>query len=117
MTNLDERYGRKPTSKKSIIALASTLFVAFMVWAIWANFSPRPTANAQITFTNTVSSSEITAHVIVNKPNTVCSFKAMSEGYSIVGYKTVSSEESEYDLSIRTTSKAIDILVDVCNVK
>ena len=88
-----------------------------MIWAIWANFAPRPTANAQITFTNTVSSQEISAHIIVSKENTICSFKAMSEGYSIVGYKTVSSAEREYDLTIRTVSKAIDILVDVCNVK
>ena len=117
MSKLDERYGRKPSSKKPIIALGSALFTAFMLWAIWANFAPRDTATAQVTFTNSISSQEITARIIVSKPNTVCSFKAMSEGYAIVGYKTVASAETEYDLTIRTTTKAIDILVDVCSVK
>lgn len=117
MTNLDERYGRKTRSKTPVILLASSLLLAFLIWAIWANFAPRPSATAQVTFTNTLSSDEITAHIVVSKANTVCSFKAMSEGYAIVGYKTVSSSEAEYDLSIRTTSRAIDILVDVCNVK
>ena len=117
MTNLDERYGRKPTSKKPVIVLASVLFVAFMGWAIWANFAPHDKVSAQVSFTATLSDNEIAAHIITSVDETVCSFKAMSESYSIVGYKTVTSNEPQYDISIRTTTKAIDILVDVCSVK
>lgn len=117
MTNLDERYGRKKGNRRSVIALAASLVVVFLGWAIWVNFTPKQAATAVVTFANAISDTEIRAHVRVSKEYTVCSFKAMSEGYAIVGYKTVESDATEYDISIRTTSQALDILVDVCSVK
>ena len=116
MTNLDERYGRKPRNRKFVPILGASLVVAFLAWSLWVNFIGNNRVVATLSWV-TQGESAITAHVTVDRPNTVCSFKAMSVGYAIVGYKTVHSAQTEYDISINTVETALDILVDVCTAE
>ena len=116
MTNLDERYGRKPRNKRFVPILGASLVVAFLAWSVWVNFVGNNRVVTTLSWV-TQGENEITAHVKVDRPNTVCSFKAMSAGYAIVGYKTVRSKNTEYDIKIHTVETALDILVDVCTAE
>lgn len=116
MTNLDERYGRKERKRRFVPILGATLVVAFLAWSVWVNFIGNNRVVATLSWVNETETG-IDAHVTVDRPNTVCSFKAMSAGYAIVGYKSVRSGETEYDISISTVEPALDILVDVCTAE
>lgn len=116
VTNLDERYGRKTRRNRFVPILGSSLVVLFLGWSVWVNFIANDRVTATLTWV-TQGEGEITAHVTVDRPNTTCSFKAMNAGYAIVGYKTVRSANTEYDLSINTVETALDILVDVCSAE
>ena len=130
MTDLDARYGRKPTNgKRNIIVLASVLLVTFFAWAIAVNFftpaeSTKPTGKA-VEFTelgNTTIGAEIKLTGWGVSGVIRCSGKALDENYAVVGYKEFDTvfegeREKRFVLSINTTAKAASIVVEKCKLQ
>ena len=130
MTDLDARYGRKPTNgKRNIIVLASVLLVTFFAWSIAVNFftpaeDTKPTGKA-VEFTE-LAENRIGAEIKLTGwgVNGVirCSGKALDEGYAVVGYKEFDTvfegeREKRFVLSINTTDKAASIVVEKCKLQ
>lgn len=130
MTDLDARYGRKPTnSKRNIIVLASILLIAFFSWSIAVNFftpaeKTDPTAKA-VEFTE-LGENRIGAEIkmIGWGVNGVirCSGKALDDGYGVVGYREFDTlfegeQEKRFVLTINTTAAASSIVVEKCKLQ
>ncbi len=130
MTDLDARYGRKPTnSKRNIIVLASILLIAFFSWSVAVNFftpaeKTDPTAKA-VEFTE-LGENRIGAEIkmIGWGVNGVirCSGKALDDGYGVVGYREFDTlfegeQEKRFVLTINTTAAASSIVVEKCKLQ
>jgi hypothetical protein len=130
VTDLDARYGRKPTnSKRNIIVLASILLIAFLSWSIAVNFftpaeKTDPTAKA-VEFTE-LGENRIGAEIkmIGWGVNGVirCSGKALDDGYGVVGYREFDTlfegeQEKRFVLTINTTAAASSIVVEKCKLQ
>ncbi len=130
MTDLDARYGRKPTnSKRNIIVLASILLITFFSWSIAVNFftpaeKTDPTAKA-VEFTE-LGENRIGAEIkmIGWGVNGVirCSGKALDDGYGVVGYREFDTlfegeQEKRFVLTINTTAAASSIVVEKCKLQ
>ncbi len=130
MTDLDARYGRKPTnSKRNIIVLASILLIAFFSWSVAVNFftpaeKTDPTAKA-VEFTE-LGENRIGAEIkmIGWGVNGVirCSGKALDDGYGVVGYREFDTlfegeQEKRFVLTINTTAAAASIVVEKCKLQ
>jgi hypothetical protein len=130
VTDLDARYGRKPTNtKRNIIVLASVLLVVFFGWAISVNFFT-PAKSERITGElvkfDKVEQYSISGEirlVTAGASGTVhCVSKALDSAYAIVGYKEFNAKangelEKRFNLSINTTSKAASIVVEACKLQ
>jgi hypothetical protein len=130
VTDLDARYGRKPTnSKRNIIVLASILLIAFFSWSVAVNFftpaeKTDPTAKA-VEFTE-LGENRIGAEIkmIGWGVNGVirCSGKALDDGYGVVGYREFDTlfegeQEKRFVLTINTTAAAASIVVEKCKLQ
>jgi hypothetical protein len=130
VTDLDARYGRKPTnSKRNIIVLASILLIAFFSWSVAVNFftpaeKTDPTAKA-VEFTE-LGENRIGAEIkmIGWGVNGVirCSGKALDDGYGVVGYREFDTlfegeQEKRFVLTINTTAAASSIVVEKCKLQ
>jgi hypothetical protein len=130
VTDLDARYGRKPTnSKRNIIVLASILLITFFSWSIAVNFftpaeKTDPTAKA-VEFTE-LGENRIGAEIkmIGWGVNGVirCSGKALDDGYGVVGYREFDTlfegeQEKRFVLTINTTAAASSIVVEKCKLQ
>ena len=130
MTDLDARYGRKPTnSKRNIIVLASILLIAFFSWSVAVNFftpaeKTDPTAKA-VEFTE-LGENRIGAEIkmIGWGVNGMirCSGKALDDGYGVVGYREFDTlfegeQEKRFVLTINTTAAASSIVVEKCKLQ
>jgi hypothetical protein len=130
VTDLDARYGRKPTnSKRNIIVLASTLLVAFLTWSIAVNFftpaeNTDPTAKA-VEFIE-LGENRISAEIKMigwGVSGVIrCSGKALDDGYGVVGYREFDTlfegeQEKRFVLTINTTAAAASIVVEKCKLQ
>jgi hypothetical protein len=130
VTDLDARYGRKPTnSKRNIIVLASILLITFFSWSIAVNFftpaeKTDPTAKA-VEFTElgeNRSGAEIKMIGWGVNGMIRCSGKALDDGYGVVGYREFDTlfegeQEKRFVLTINTTAAASSIVVEKCKLQ
>jgi hypothetical protein len=130
VTDLDARYGRKPSNpKRNIIVLAAALLVVFFGWAIAVNFFT-PAQSQRITgdlvkfdaVEQYSISGEVKLVIDGAKGKVHCTAKALDSAYAIVGYKefeVVANGEPEQslNLSINTTSRAASIVVEACKLQ
>jgi hypothetical protein len=130
VTDLDARYGRKPTNnKRNIIVLASILLITFFSWSIAVNFftpaeKTDPTAKA-VEFTE-LGENRIGAEIKMIgwgvKGVIRCSGKALDDGYGVVGYREFDTlfegeQEKRFVLTINTTAAASSIVVEKCKLQ
>ena len=130
MTDLDSRYGRKPTNgKRNVIVLASVLLVVFFGWSISVNFFTPPEKaqykGAAVRFTET-GTNRIAAEIKMTGGGAIgtihCSAKALDSGYALVGFKEIDIEftgevEKRFELAINTTSAASSIVIEACKLQ
>ncbi|MEN9730988.1 MAG: hypothetical protein RL488_298 [Actinomycetota bacterium] len=130
MTDLDSRYGRKPSNgRRNIIVLASVLLAVFFGWSISVNFFT-PAAHADykaeaVRFTET-GVNRIAAEIKLTGPSASgtihCTSKALDTSYALVGFKEFdvkieNQSEKRFELAINTTSAASSIVVEACKLQ
>jgi hypothetical protein len=114
VTDLDARYGRKPTNnKRNIIVLASILLITFFSWSIAVNFTElgENRIGAEIKMIGWGVNGMIR-----------CSGKALDDGYGVVGYREFDTlfegeQEKRFVLTINTTAAASSIVVEKCKLQ
>jgi len=118
MTDLDARYGRTPTSRRriGIWVSAGVLVLAALVWFVWAN--PIGIGQASLGYRDTgyrvVSDAEVMVQwevTVTPGVDTECALQALSENFSVVGWKIVSLPASEtitrqFSESVLTSERA-----------
>lgn len=121
-----ERYGIKPpASRRRIAVLAASLFVVFMVWAIWVSFFAPATAKPATVGYEVKSASETVVRFKVTKPaesTAVCAAQVLDQSYAIVGYREVEigsnvPADSVIETSVNTTMLGVTGLVEKCWLK
>ena len=121
-----ERYGIKPpASRRRIAVLAASLFVIFMVWAIWVSFFAPATAKSATVGYEVRSASETVVRFKVTKPaesTAVCAAQVLDQSYAIVGYREVEvgpdvASDTVIDTSVNTTLLGVTGLVEKCWLK
>ncbi len=123
---MQDRYGRasKP-SRGKVVALASTLFAIFMVWAVWVSFfsaaEPKPVVQGY----EVIDENSTVVRFSVIKPagtKAFCAVEVLSKSYAVVGYREVvigpeTSDDAVLEVTVNTTSLGVTGLVEKCSLK
>lgn len=117
---LAERYGRKTSTRKPIVFLASLLLVIFLVWALWSTITGAQPTPKTVGY-ELIGDHQIKVEFGITKPADRaigCAIQALKQDYGIVGYKEVYYPAGKDYLTdsviLNTTEPAVTGLVDHC---
>jgi hypothetical protein len=126
-STIDERYGRTPRRRRRNRLWAYGSAVAFLVlagvWLLWTGaFQTLSTVDAVDTGNTVVSNSEVTVTwQLTTEPGvrTSCAIQALTEGFSIVGWKIVAIPPSQQRTrilteTVRTSEQSASGLIYQC---
>jgi hypothetical protein len=130
VTNLDERYGRKPAnSRRNLLITASVLFAVLVGWLVTVNFftpanQQRITGDAVKLHDASTNEISATIEIVGNgaKGVATCVGKALDAAYGTVGYKQFSvalhgTHSTQVELVLNTTRAAGSVVVESCSLK
>ena len=121
---LAQRYGRSSQSKlrerRIATALAATLLVSFLVWAVavTAYGANRVTAEVQSFYVLDDKQTEVT--ILIDRPRAdpaVCQVEVLDIRYAVVGYREVtflSNSSSEQTVMVNTTGLGVTGVTKDC---
>jgi hypothetical protein len=118
-----QRYGKPrggKSGRKPIIALAVSLLVLFLSWAIWVSIEGANQIKTQDLGYEILNENQATVRFSVQSPAgpAVCAIQVLNQGFSVVGFKQLEIPESgEYETTVNTTGLGVSGLVDKCWLK
>jgi hypothetical protein len=122
---LEERYGRKATTRQTRIRigiLAGALVSVFLGWAIWVSFFTTPAPKASVVGYDVIDDQHTQVRFTVSKPadkSATCEVRVLSNSYGVVGYLEVpvpadTPSNRILEVSVNTTQLGVTGVVDRC---
>ena len=121
---LAQRYGRRSKGKvnerRIVIALAASLLVGFLVWAIAVTASSANRVTAEVQSFDVLNQSQTEVTLVVERPRrdpVVCQVEVLDTRYTIVGYREavfLSNASDEQKVMVNTTGLGVTGVAKDC---
>lgn len=118
------RYGKPVKSRqqkrRTVAALAATLIVAFLAWAVWVTVDGADQIKSQDRAYEILGENQTLVRFSVTSPSgpAVCAVQVLNQAFAVVGYRELEIAQSgEYEALVNTTETGVTGLVDKCWLK